>query len=209
MSQSRVYIVDDDSSVRDSLELLLKASGYDVRSFASGNELLKAIPSLSFGCLIIDVRMPDIDGLELQRRLAELNATLPVVVITGYGDVATAVSAMKAGAVDFVEKPFSKDAIVGSVELALNHRPRSPVDNREREAIEKRLGLLSPREREVLDGLIAGQPNKVIAYNLSLSIRTVEIHRARVMDKMQAGSLSELVRFAINAGIEPASNRRV
>jgi len=205
MSKPNVFVVDDDHSVRDSLQLLLEASGYAVRSFSSGRDFLKELPSLPFGCLIVDVQMPELDGLGLQRRLAELEITLPVVVITAYGDVATAVGAMKAGAIDFVEKPFSREAIIASVQLALSQRSRPSVSDRTREVIEARLKLLSPREREVLDGLVAGQPNKVIAYNLTLSIRTIEIHRARVMDKMQAGSLSELVRFALAAGIEPIS----
>jgi two-component system response regulator FixJ len=163
MSNPNVYIVDDDHSVRDSLQLLLEASGFSVRSFASGQDFLREIPSLPFGCLIVDVQMPGLDGLGLQRRLAELEIAMPIVVMTAYGDVATAVGAMKAGAVDFVEKPFSREAIVSSVQLALSQRSRPPVSDRTRDVIEARLKLLSPREREVLEGLVAGQPNKIIA----------------------------------------------
>lgn len=195
-----VYIVDDDGAVRDSLKILLESAGYAVRSFASGHDVLDQVPSLAPGCLIADVRMPEIDGLTLQSRLAELQIDLPVVVITGHGDVAMAVRAMKAGAVDFVEKPFSEEAILESVRLALSRLGERPVKD---EAAAKRLALLSPREREVLEGLVAGLPNKTIAYDLAISPRTVEIHRARVMDKTQARSLPELVRIALAAGIQP------
>lgn len=195
-----VYIVDDDDAVRDSLKILLESAGYAVRSFASGHDLLDQAPSFAPGCVIADVRMPEIDGLSLQSRLAELKINLPVIVITGHGDVAMAVRAMKGGAVDFVEKPFSEGAILESVRLALTRLGERPVKD---EAAAKRLALLSPREREVLEGLVAGLPNKTIAYELAISPRTVEIHRARVMDKTQARSLPELVRIALAAGIQP------
>jgi len=201
MTQPNIYIVDDDDAVRDSLSLLLEASGYSVRPFATPQEFLETAPSLDFGCLLADLQMPGMDGLELQRHLRELELKLPVVVITGHGDVATAVEAMRAGAIDFVEKPFTDEAIIASITLALATRPQPSAEDQARQAILERLKILSPREREVLDGMVAGHPNKVIAYNLTLSPRTVEIHRARVMDKMQARSLSELVRLAIAAGI--------
>lgn len=201
MTQPNIYIVDDDDAVRDSLGLLLEASGYSVHPFAAPRDFLQAAPSLDFGCVLADLQMPGMDGLELQRHLRDLDLKLPVVVITGHGDVATAVEAMRAGAIDFVEKPFTDEAIIASIALALATRPQPSAEDRARQAILERLKILSPREREVLDGMVAGHPNKVIAYNLTLSPRTVEIHRARVMDKMQARSLSELVRLAIAAGI--------
>jgi two-component system response regulator FixJ len=198
-----IYIVDDDDAVRDSLEILLQSAGYAVRGFASGQDFLDATLTAQPGCLIADVRMPGMDGFELQRRLAERKNTMPVIVITGHGDIPMAVRAMRTGAVDFVEKPFGDEAILESVRLALAQlgapRPNLTADP----ATLTRLGTLSPREREVLDGLVAGLPNKTIAYDLKISPRTVEIHRARVMDKMQARSLSELVRLALSAGIAP------
>ncbi len=176
-----IYVVDDDDAVRDSLSLLLEARGYTVRSFASAPEFLTAAPSLRPGCLIADIRMPEMDGLELQQRLIERALPFPLIVITGHGDVPLAVRAMKAGAIDFIETL----AATATAKLA----------------------LLTPREREVLQGLLAGLPNKSIAYDLAISPRTVEIHRARVMDKMGARSLSELVRMSLAAGVQPGSRR--
>jgi two-component system response regulator FixJ len=201
---TRVYIVDDHKAVRDSLQLLLASHGFTVRSFASGRAFLRAASSLAPGCLVVDVRMPEMDGFELQRQLGERQLSIPVIVITGHGDVPMAVRAMRGGAVDFVEKPFSEQAIVESVRIALSHlgtHGKGPptLDP----AILRRLALLSPREREVLEGLVEGLPNKTIAYDLNISARTIEIHRARVMHKMQARSLSELVRLAMAAGIDP------
>jgi two-component system response regulator FixJ len=205
MEKSNVYIVDDDDGVRDSLQILLESSGHAVRGFASPQEFLDAVGSIDFGCILVDLQMPGMDGLELQHRLRALNVKLPVIVVTAHGDIATAVEAMRSGAIDFVEKPFSDDAILTSIKLALADRPKPNAEDQVRAAILERLKILSPREREVLDGMVAGHPNKIIAFNLSLSPRTVEIHRARVMDKMQARSLSELVRLAITAGIEAAA----
>ena len=205
MAKSNVYIVDDDDGVRDSLQILLEASGYRARGFASPRDFLDAVGMIDFGCLLVDLQMPGMDGLELQHRLQALNVRLPVVVVTAHGDIATAVEAMRAGAIDFVEKPFTDDAILASIRMALAERPKPKAEDQTRLAILERLKILSPREREVLDGMVAGHPNKVIAFNLSLSPRTVEIHRARVMDKMQARSLSELVRLAIAAGIAAAA----
>jgi two-component system response regulator FixJ len=148
----------------------------------------------------VDLMMPKVGGFELQQKLAQQALDFPLVVITGHGDIPTAVRAMRAGAVDFVEKPFSAETILASIQRALDQPQRTPNDKM-RAAVEARLQLLSPREREVLEGMVAGHPNKIIAYNLSLSPRTIEIHRARVMDKMQARSLSELVRLALMAGV--------
>ena len=205
MAKPNVYIVDDDDGVRDSLQILLEASGYRARGFASPRDFLDAVGMIDFGCLLVDLQMPGMDGLELQHRLKALNVKLPVVVVTAHGDIATAVEAMRAGAIDFLEKPFTDDAILASIRRALAERPKPKAEDQARLAILERLKILSPREREVLDGMVAGHPNKVIAFNLSLSPRTVEIHRARVMDKMQARSLSELVRLAIAAGIAAAA----
>jgi two-component system, LuxR family, response regulator FixJ len=200
-----IFVVDDDVAVRDSLEILLQSAGHAVRSFASGQEFLDVVSSLGPGCLIVDVRMPGMDGFELQRRLGERRLSIPVIVITGHGDVPMAVRAIRGGAVDFIEKPFSERAIFDSIRLALSRLAAHEADSRTTAdpAILRRLALLSPREREVLGGLVEGLPNKTIAYDLKISPRTVEIHRARVMDKMQARSLSELVRLALAAGIEP------
>jgi two-component system response regulator FixJ len=205
MEKANVYIVDDDDGVRDSLQVLLEASGYAARGFPSPQDFLDAIRTIDFGCALVDLQMPGMDGLELQNRLKTLNVRLPVVVVTAHGDIATAVEAMRAGAIDFVEKPFTDDAILTSIKMALADRPKPNTEDQARQTILERMKILSPREREVLDGMVAGHPNKVIAYNLSLSPRTVEIHRARVMDKMQARSLSELVRLAITAGIDAAA----
>ncbi len=198
-----VYVVDDDDAVRDSLSVLLEAIGHRVRTFGSAKEFLEVAPELPMGCLIADIRMPEMDGLELQRHLNERSLHFPMVVITGHGDVPLAVRAMKAGALDFIEKPFATPTILASVEAALSRLDSNDQQDPATVAVQARLGLLSPREREVLEGLLAGLPNKTIAYDLAISPRTVEIHRARVMDKMGARSLSELIRLALAAGLQP------
>src|SRR5215469_13589396 len=200
-----VYIVDDDEAVRDSLSVLLESKGYPVRSFASAPEFLAAAPSLPIGCLIVDIRMPEMDGLELQQHLIDRSLDFPLIVITGHGDVPLAVRAMKAGAVDFIEKPFASETILESLDAAFSRLLAAGETSAEAVAAQSKLALLSPREREVLDGLLAGLPNKSIAYDLAISPRTVEIHRARVMDKMGARSLSELIRLALTAGVSPSS----
>lgn len=199
--ERRVYIVDDDEAVRDSLSVLLESKGYAVRSFGSALDFLAAAPSLPVGCLVVDIRMPEMDGLELQQHLIDRSLDFPLMVITGHGDVPLAVRAMKAGAIDFIEKPFALEAILDSLEVALLRLATPSDQDPTAVATATKLGLLSPREREVLDGL----PNKTIAYDLAISPRTVEIHRARVMDKMGARSLSELIRFALVAGVRPNS----
>jgi len=200
-----VYIVDDDEAVRDSLAVLLESKAYAVRSFGSAPEFLEAAPSLAAGCLIVDIRMPEMDGLELQQRLTERALYFPMIVITGHGDVPLAVRAMKAGAVDFIAKPFTTDIILDSLAAACSRLAAPSAQDPARGAAASKLALLSPREREVLDGLLAGLPNKSIAYDLEISPRTVEIHRARVMDKMGARSLSELIRLALAAGVRPGT----
>ncbi len=197
-----VYIVDDDAAVRDSLSVLLEARGYKVRAFGSAQEFLDAASTLPLGCLIADIRMPEMDGLELQQRLSERSLSLPTIVVTGHGDVPLAVRAMKAGAMDFIEKPFSSQTILDSVAAALARLQAEDERDPAVAAAAAKVELLSAREREVLQGLLAGLPNKSIAYDLAISPRTVEIHRARVMDKMGARSLSELVRLALAAGLQ-------
>ena len=198
-----VYIVDDDEAVRDSLSVLLESKAYAVRGFGSAAEFLTAAPSLPVGCLIADIRMPEMDGLELQQHLIDRSLQFPLIVITGHGDVPLAVRAMKAGAVDFIEKPFALEVILDSLEVALSRLTTPDEDDPAKVAAVAKLAQLSPRELQVLEGLLAGLPNKTIAYDLAISPRTVEIHRARVMDKMGARSLSALIRLALAAGVQP------
>jgi len=200
-----VYVVDDDEAVRDGLSGLLDAGGYTCRTFSSAQGFLEAAPTLRPGCLIADIRMPGMDGLELQRRLTEQRLPFPLIVITGHGDVPLAVRAMKAGALDFIQKPFAASAILESTKIAVNHLAE-PRETNALEAIAKaRMESLSRREREVLQGLMAGLANKSIAYDLGISPRTVEVHRGHVMQKMGARSLSELVRLGLAAGLQPNS----
>jgi two-component system response regulator FixJ len=196
-----VHVVDDDEAARQSLAFLLRAHEIEVRTYESATAFLAAAPGLQSGCIITDVRMPEISGIDLLRRLKDLKIFLPAIVITGHGDVPLAVEAMKIGAADFLEKPFDDRALLVAVRSAL----RRGDDERQREAqraeINERLASLSNRERDVLNGLIAGQANKQIAFELGISPRTIEIYRANLMSKMQAASLSELVRMALTAGI--------
>ena len=200
-----VYIVDDDEAVRDSLSVLLESKGYAVKSFVSAPEFLAVARSLPVGSLIVDIRMPEMDGLELQQRLIERSLGFPLIVITGHGDVPLAVRAMKAGAIDFIEKPFTSEAILDSLAAGFARLATPTGQDPTAAAAASKLNLLSPREREVLEGLLAGLPNKSIAFDLGISPRTVEIHRARVMDKMGARSLSELIRLALAGGVQPTS----
>jgi len=200
-----IYIVDDDEAVRDSLSALLDARGYTVHAFASAPEFLALAPTLRLGCLIVDIRMPEMDGLELQQRLVERGLRFPLIVITGHGDVPLAVRAMKAGAIDFIEKPFAVETIIGSAEAALGGLGEPHDEDPLATKAATRLALLTPREREVLQGLLSGLPNKTIGYDLGISRRTVEIHRARIMDKMEARSLSELIRMSLAAGLQPSA----
>ena len=196
----RIYVVDADELIRAALSLQLQGD-HDVMCFAAARHFLDAAAALPPGCLILDVGMPDRGGLALQRRLIERNLYFPIVMMTGHGDVATAVEAMKAGAVDFIEKPFTRDDILESVRLAQD-LIAPPHPQEDAAAIAKaRLALLSARELEVLGGLVTGLPNKTIAYDLGLSPRTVESHRARIMSKMQAANFSALVWLALKAGV--------
>jgi two-component system response regulator FixJ len=196
-----VHVIDDDEAVRDSLAFLLRANGIEVQTYESGTVFLAGATELKAGCVVTDVRMPEISGIELLRRLKELKVFLPVIVITGHGDVPLAVEAMKFGAADFLEKPFDDDILLAAVRAALNRQDSEGKRQAERAAIDDRLAALSNREREVLEGLVAGRANKQIAFDLGISPRTVEIYRANLMTKMQAASLSELVRMALTAGL--------
>jgi two-component system response regulator FixJ len=192
-----VHVIDDDIGVRQSLAFLLSTAGLAVRVHESAVAFLAALPEAQGGCIVTDVRMPGMDGLELQRRLRENKIGLPVIVMTGHGDVALAVEAMKAGAVDFIEKPFDDEVLLRAIRSALARHAQAAENEARRADIRGRLDHLSERERAVLDGLVAGKPNKVIAHDLGISPRTVEVYRANVMTKMQAESLSELVRMVL------------
>lgn len=196
MTDTRVHLIDDDADVRDSLAFLLSTADINATTYDSASGFL-AVAESARGCVITDIRMPEIDGMELVRRLKAMGVNLPIIVITGHGDVPLAVEAMKAGVTDFIEKPFDEDVILGAVRQALKARAELAAAAGERTEIQERIKALSPREHQVLEGLVAGKANKVIAYDLDISPRTVEIYRAHVMTKMQARSLSELVRFVL------------
>ncbi len=196
-SDVAVHVVDDDVAVRKSLAFLLASEGLPVRLHESASAFLEEVLSAEAGCIVTDVRMPGIDGIELIRRLKERGITLPVIVITGHADVPMAVEAMKEGAIDFLEKPFGDEVFLATVREALSRYEKSSHQDAQVTKIQSRFEALSERERQVLDGLVAGKANKVIAYDLGISPRTVEIYRANVMAKMQAESLSELVRLAL------------
>jgi two-component system response regulator FixJ len=203
MSDSAVvHIVDDDEAVRQSLAFLLSSAGHAVRLYDSAKSFLNGISGVKGGCLITDIRMPEMSGIELLRAMQAEACGLPAIVITGHGDVPLAIEAMKAGAVDFIEKPFDDAAILNAVQAALQRDTGS--EEGDRTAVAARIASLSERERQVLQGLVAGHPNKTIAYDLGISPRTVEVYRANLMAKMQARSLSELIRMAILAKISPA-----
>jgi two-component system, LuxR family, response regulator FixJ len=196
-----VHVIDDDEASRQSLAFLLKAGKIDVQTHASASIFLDQLPNLSAGCIITDVRMPGLSGIDLLRRLRELKIVAPVIVMTGHGDVPLAVEAMKIGAADFFEKPFDDEALLASVRSALRQQEGDKKRDLARVEIDSKIAALSNRERDVLAGLVAGRANKQIAYDLGISPRTVEIYRANLMNKMQAGSLSELVRMALVAGM--------
>lgn len=196
MSQKLVHVVDDDDSVRRSVGFMLKTSGYKVASYASGSELLKEAKALETGCILLDIRMPGIDGLEVQQALKGKGVIIPIIIMTGHGDVPLSVRAMKAGAIDFIEKPFEKEILLAAVEEGFRTLQRSDSARERANDAEVRLQVLTAREREVLDGLAQGLPNKTIAYDLGISPRTVEIHRANLMSKLGVRSLSEALRLA-------------
>jgi two-component system response regulator FixJ len=193
-------VIDDDEAMRDSLSFLLDTAGIRARTYESAVAFLQQAESLEPGCIVTDVRMPEMNGLELVRKLKERGAPHPVIVITGHGDVPLAVEAMKAGVVDFLEKPFDDEALLQAVRSALDAQAREDQQQTEKHRFEEMLATLSPREQEVLRGVIAGKANKIIAYELGISPRTVEVYRANVMTKTGAAGLSELVRMALLAG---------
>lgn len=199
-----IYVVDDDEAVRDSLEALLLAEGYDVDGFGSAEAFLTRGDPSSASCCLLDVRMPGKDGLTLLGELAEKSISIPVVVMTGHGDVPMAVKAMKLGAVDFVEKPFDASVMLAAIRAALRSAPKGTAIAADPD-LTRRIGRLTPRERDVMEHLVIGRSNKEIGLELGISPRTVEIHRARLMEKMMAGNLAELVRMAMAACIEPAT----
>ncbi|WP_326914376.1 response regulator transcription factor [Sphingopyxis chilensis] len=196
-----VHIVDDEDAIRRSASFMLKTSGYSVQTWASGAAFLKEVRHAPEGCVLLDVRMPEMDGLEVQQALLDRGVTMPVIVLTGHADVSIAVRAMKAGAVDFLEKPFEKVVLIAAIEAAFDRI--AAADGAAARAAEANvvLGVLTPREREVLDGLAQGLPNKTIAYDLGISPRTVEVHRANLMAKLDVRSLSDALRLAFAAGM--------
>ena len=194
-----VHLIDDDDDVRRAVAFLLGAAGMAVRVHESALAFLNQLEKLQPGCVLTDIRMPGMDGLELQRRLRDMGNTMPVVVMTGHGDIPLAVTAMKLGAVDFIEKPFDDEVLVSAIRNSLGHFLKSDQATLEKASILSKIDKLTDREKEVMDGLVAGHANKTIAYDLGLSPRTVEVHRANVMIKMEADSLSHLVKMAIMA----------
>ncbi|MCX7148620.1 MAG: response regulator transcription factor, partial [Rhodocyclales bacterium] len=204
-NEQTVFIVDDDEAMRDSLAWLLESNGLRVRSFASGEAFLDAWRADMAGCLVLDVRMPGISGLELHERLQALQSSLPIIFVTGHGDVPMAVSALKKGAADFIEKPFNDKEILRLIEQCLAVDREQQSRRRRHAEIARRLAALTPREREVMDLMAAGRLNKQIADDLGISIKTVEVHRARVMDKMEVRSLAELVQCVMEVSGSPSA----
>jgi len=194
-----ICVVDDDSAVRDALKILLRMSGYRVEVYESGLAFLKDADMQKAACLIADIRMPDMDGIELQQTLARRGIGLPVIIMTGHGDVPLAVKAMKAGAIDFLEKPFEEENLLASIRIALAKNTSKHAKSEEGEQTRARISELTPREKEVLDQLVDGHQNKMIAHNLDISPRTVEVYRGRIMEKLKARSIAELVRMALAA----------
>ena len=200
MTETRqtVYVVEDDEAVRDSLELLLKSDGKAVRTYKNANAFLKDYSDDMAGCIVLDIRMPGMDGMELQKKLNEKHSLLPIIFVTGHGDVPMAVDAMKEGAVDFIQKPYREEALLEKIESALEKDLEQRKTLGEKQEIVRRIKTLTPRESEIMDRMIAGQANKVIAIELEISQRTVEIHRSRVMHKMGTHSLAHLVRMVLS-----------
>lgn len=197
-TQQTVYVVEDDEAVRDSLELLLKSDGKPVKTYDNANAFLKDYSEKMAGCIVLDIRMPGMDGMELQKKLNEKHSILPIIFVTGHGDVPMAVDAMKEGAVDFIQKPYREEALLQKIEAALEQDLEQRKTLGEKQEILRRVKSLTPREHEIMDRMIAGQANKVIAIELEISQRTVEIHRSRVMHKMGTHSLAHLVRMVLS-----------
>jgi two-component system response regulator FixJ len=200
-NKGKVYVIDDDEAMRDSLNFLLDSAHFKVTLFETALKFLDVLPSLEFGCVVSDVRMPGLDGIELLKRMKAGHSRFPIVIMTGHGDVPLAVEAMKLGAVDFLEKPFEDDRLIGMIEAAIRQTEPALKSQAVTQDIAARIATLSPRERQVMEGLIAGLSNKLIARDYDISPRTIEVYRANVMTKMQANSLSELVRLALRAGL--------
>lgn len=200
-TKGHVYVIDDDEAMRDSLNFLLDSAGFGVTLFDDAQAFLDALPGLAFGCVVSDVRMPGLDGIELLKRMKAQQSPFPILIMTGHGDVPLAVEAMKLGAVDFLEKPFDDDRLTSMIESAIREAEPAARNEAVSQDIAARVASLSPRERQVMEGLIAGLSNKLIAREYDISPRTIEVYRANVMTKMQAGSLSELVRLAMRAGM--------
>lgn len=200
MSEPRVHLIDDEDSVRNAMSFILGMADLPSRSYASALEFLDVAGSIREGCVVTDLRMPHMSGLELITRMKQLGLGLPVVMISGHGDIPIAVEAMRAGVVDFIEKPFKKDALLDAIRRALDSEASRAAAQSSRRRVEEMIATLSPRQTDVLRGVIAGKMNKTIANELGISIRTVEVHRAHVMSKTHAASLSELVRIAMSAG---------
>lgn len=197
-TEPTIFVVDDEADIRDSLRLLMRSVGLKTETFASAQEFLGAYDPSRPGCLILDVRMPGMSGPELQEKLRKNEINIPIIIITGHGDVPTAVRTMKAGAIDVIEKPFSDQLLLDRVQQALERDATDRKERAERERIAARLARLTPREREVMEGIVDGKLNKVIAADLGLSTRTVEIHRSRIMEKMQVRSVSNLVQMVLS-----------
>lgn len=197
-----VYIVDDDKAVRDALASLLELEDYDVKRYETAGAFLDEIDAETFGVLLLDVRLPDINGLDVQAQLVEMGSKLSIIIITGHGDVPMAVQAMQAGAVNFIEKPFIGDVVIDSVRAAETEARNVVATTQEQQEIRDCFDRLAPRERDVLSHLVIGKQNKVIAYELGISPRTVEVYRARVMEKMRADSLPHLVRMALTMELD-------
>jgi two-component system response regulator FixJ len=202
VAQQLVFVVDDDAGVRDSLVMLLRVAGFGVQPFDSAVRFLADAQPAAGDCLIADIRMPDMDGLALQQELIRRGSRLPVIIVTGHGDIPLAVQAMKAGAVDFLEKPFAREALLAAVTRALDRAAEPAVSHQSRQEIASRVAVLTEREREVFELVVAGKLSKEIAFELGTSPRTIEIHRARVMQKMQARTVQDLVRMAISANAD-------
>lgn len=200
-TKGTIYVIDDDDAMRDSLNFLLDSAGYSVTLFDDAQRFLDALPGLAFGCVVSDVRMPGIDGIELLKLMKAHQSPFPILIMTGHGDVPLAVEAMKLGAVDFLEKPFEDDRLTAMIESAIREAGPAAANDAIAQDLAARVASLSPRERQVMEGLIAGLSNKLIARDYDISPRTIEVYRANVMTKMRANSLSELVRLAMRAGM--------
>jgi FixJ family two-component response regulator len=205
MPDKIVFVVDDDAGVRQGLRFMLRAAGYSVEAFPSARSFLEGYDPRRGGCLLLDIQMPQISGLELQQTLNVHGWRVPVIFITGHGTVPLAIAAMKAGAFDFIEKPLREDALLESIERALHWNDRAYEERLERATLQGRAALLTAREREVFELVAAGEPNKIIASHLGISFRTVELHRAHIIEKLQARSLSDLIRMAIIMNANPSS----